>query len=1646
MRSGVTPETRYTGAPRARSARCAGTAALLLLSLLFLPLRALSAAGPEHGRHLRVVAAPYEPFAFERDGVPSGLDIDLLNVVCRANRWTYELEWVPFGEVWQRLSDGRADLAVGALYATPERRASFPMTRTYLRTGLGIVSRPDRPVNGPADLRGLRIGVKAKATGEAWAKRRLQAGSQFTPVAYPGTEESFEALLRGEVDAVLNDHLNSEFLLAHDYAGRLVVARRFGSPLLLTRDELAFPFRPGLEAVRDTFDATLQELERGGTLDRLRWQWLPPHAETDWGEVFAWVAAVALALAAAGALLMAAHRRRTRRQALTESERHYRQLVEQAPVGFLMVRDRVVAFASPLALELLHAPSGQGVLGRPPEELVSLSDREALLAFRRASEAGDSAVHAFDLSVLRPDGSTFPAHLTVRRADLEGGPVSLILFEDRSALRQTEARLEDSERARARFLKNLPGMAYHRRNDRDWTLLAVSDGALDLTGYWPDELISPQGPRYAQVLHPDDRQRVSDEVVEALASGALFQLRYRITTASGQVKWVSEQGWAVPGSGTPPAELEGFIVDETDQAKIRQELARREAEYRRIFEDSTEGIYVSTAEGRPVLANPALVRMLGYETEQELNRRDIAREGYVDPADRERFAALMERDGRVTGFESRWYRKDRSVIVTLVNSRAVRGPDGRVALYEGMVRDVTEERKTQAALAESEARYRSLFESSYDAIFLADAGTGRLLDANRRAQELVGRSLEEIRSMHQMELHPEEERERYRAIFEAHASAGAGGLTADLLVVHRDGRRIPVDIAGSTFSLAGRRVQVGIFRDTTTHKASEEALRESEGRLRRILEQAPIAMAIVGLDGTIEYINRKAVETFGYTHEEIPTMDRWWVQAYPDPAYREEVVGSWMGRVEAALAERREIEGREYRVVCRDGSTKTAFIFGVPVADKIFVLFQDVTVQRGSEEALRRSEAQYRLTIDGLTDGVHLVGRDLRILLFNGTLQRWVEELDLPGDIAGKTVFEVFPFLPDQVRKEYERVFDTGEPLVTEDRSVIGAVTMYTETRKIPVVEEGRVARVLTVIRDVTARYEAERALRESEERFRVVIEQTGHLVYDLDVVTSHITWSGAIETVTGWSPEEFDCDLPGWEALIHPEDRTHALELLGEAMASQEPYRVEYRFRRKDGTYFWVEDHGVFLSGPDGKAARMLGTMADVTARREALDALRRSEQDYRGLFENAHEAILLFEPETEAILDANPNACALYGFSREELLSMSLVRLSKDAARGKTRIRETLEQKRLQGMETVHFRRDGSEILLEVNATAVEFGGRKAILSMNRDVTERRRAEEEILKSRARLQLLLDRSPLACVVWDPSFRATLWNPSAQRLFGYSAAEALGRHPYEIIVPPEARDHVDAIWERLLQGDETAHSENENLRSDGSRLFCEWFNTPLKEAGGKVVGVLSMAQDVTERRRAERQILDRNRQLSALLSASEAMTGFLDPAGSARALCQAALEAFDLRMAWIGLIVPESTEVQVLASAGHDEGYTEQLRVRWDESPRAQGPTGVCIKTRRPVIGHPDQTGFAPWRQAAEARGYRATCSLPLVHEDAVRGALTLYSADPDAFAPEMLEVLQIFARQATMLLVNAALYQEARRTVEALLSAAHPDGEPPR
>ncbi|MCX7767280.1 MAG: GGDEF domain-containing protein, partial [Candidatus Sumerlaeia bacterium] len=138
----------------------------------------------------------------------------------------------------------------------------------------------------------------------------------------------------------------------------------------------------------------------------------------------------------------------------------------------------------------------------------------------------------------------------------------------------------------------------------------------------------------------------------------------------------------------------------------------------------------------------------------------------------------------------------------------------------------------------------------------------------------------------------------------------------------------------------------------------------------------------------------------------------------------------------------------------------------------------DITERRLAEEATRETEEQYRMMIDAMGDAIHMVDENLRIILINKSLRDWNKKLGFPSEVIGHTPFEIYPFLSERIREEYQRVFATGKTLITEETQTLGGREIITETRKIPILEENKVIRVVTVIRDITEQKRLEEELR----------------------------------------------------------------------------------------------------------------------------------------------------------------------------------------------------------------------------------------------------------------------------------------------------------------------------------------------------------------------------------------------------------------------------------------------------------------------------------------------------------------------------------------------------------------------------------------
>lgn len=266
-------------------------------------------------------------------------------------------------------------------------------------------------------------------------------------------------------------------------------------------------------------------------------------------------------------------------EALQQNEEKFlRALLESASVGIMMIdEDGYIVFVSPKTEEMFGYNRaeliGQSVEILLPKRFQDIHPeyRADYLAKPRVRPMGTN----FDLAAQRKDGSEFPVEIGLSFIEIENGVLVTAFVTDITERKRAEERLQETQRTLSTLMSNLPGMAYRCRNDRNWTMEFVSEGCFDLTGYYPSDLIENRNVAYAQLIHPDDQESTWHKTQAALQERQPFQLNYRLTTASGEEKWVWEQGRGVFSPKGELLALEGFVTDNTERVLAYQTLEQR---------------------------------------------------------------------------------------------------------------------------------------------------------------------------------------------------------------------------------------------------------------------------------------------------------------------------------------------------------------------------------------------------------------------------------------------------------------------------------------------------------------------------------------------------------------------------------------------------------------------------------------------------------------------------------------------------------------------------------------------------------------------------------------------------------------------------------------------------------------------------------------------------------------------------------------------------------------------------------------------------------------------------------------------------------------------------------------------------------------
>jgi PAS domain S-box-containing protein len=308
--------------------------------------------------------------------------------------------------------------------------------------------------------------------------------------------------------------------------------------------------------------------------------------------------------------------------------------------------------------------------------------------------------------------------------DQNGKIMGLVGFSrDITDSKRAEQELREKERALSTLMSNLPGLAYRCRNDKHWTMEFLSEGCVELTGYAPADLLANARKSFSDIIHPEDRERVWDEVQQALRQRKKFQLLFRILHKDGSEKWVWEHGLGVLSPAGDLEALEGFVTDITERRRADDALRVSEERFRAIWEHSIDGMRLTDHDGRIIAVNQAFCHLVKLPREKLVGQ--LLSVSYFDDVRAGHLQSYLERFQagkivpRTTARKRFWNGEEKDV--ELSSCFIDLGRHGRTVL--SILRDVSERRRVESVLAYERDLLTTLFDNLPDALYFKDLGS-----------------------------------------------------------------------------------------------------------------------------------------------------------------------------------------------------------------------------------------------------------------------------------------------------------------------------------------------------------------------------------------------------------------------------------------------------------------------------------------------------------------------------------------------------------------------------------------------------------------------------------------------------------------------------------------------------------------------------------------------------------------------------------------------------------------------------------------------------------------------------------------------------------------------------------------------------------
>lgn len=758
---------------------------------------------------------------------------------------------------------------------------------------------------------------------------------------------------------------------------------------------------------------------------------------------------------------------------------------------------------------------------------------------------------------------------------------------------------------------------------QDGHIVMSNRAAAEWLGYTPAELVALSAAEVLALFHPDDRARLEERVRQRFAGvPQLSPAVYRVLHKDGSVRWFELYGVGITYRGRPA--VQATCIDITQRKVAEEALRESEQRYRFMADNVTDMIARHTPEGDYLYVSPACRLLLGYAPEEMVGRNAY---DFLHPDDSSAIRVIHSNilePGLSAIASYRLRRKDGSYAWFETTGKAIAHPDtGMVEELITVSRDITERRKMEEALRESQMRLQAIVDNAAVAIVTADA-SGRLTFASKQTAALTGYTREELLQLDYLDLtHPDDQKLLY-ALYQGLVEGRSDAYRLEKRYVRKDGSMVWGDAAVSALRNPQGAFQTGVVvvADITERKQAEEGLRQYQ----HIVSVTPDSIALVDRNYIYRIVNSAYLKRYQKAYDDIVGHS---VADLLGSDVFEQVIKAKLDRCLAGetLSYRAwfeySVEGRRFMDVTyapyRDAQGE---IIGALTS------IRDVTDLKLAEEAVRKSQrfiehiadtVPYMLYVFDLARGCNVyINRCISQFLGHS-----LEELQQMG-----LAFYASVIHPDDRPKldEFSMQWQTAQDdqVFSKEYRLRNAAGEWRWIRSHEVVfardEAGRPVQILGTALDITERKQAKEALRASEAKFRSIVEQSLDGIVLADENGCYIEWNQSAERITGLTRAAV-LGRTGWDVLFQttPEEQQTPDLYAQFRMAVQHMLRtgqtdkcnqlVEQPIQHADGTLLYVQ--GVHFAIPTERGFMLCGILRDTTARRMHEEDIRTLSQD---------------------------------------------------------------------------------------------------------------------------------------------------------------------------------------------------------------------------------------------------------------------------------------------------------------------------------------------------------------------------------------------------------------------------------------------------